>query len=98
MVFRDAMLKDTLNEIDVWLIGAYPFKDFPVYHYCFPDEEKGELYLSSRTGDALQFTTWKSRFWAWVGAIPTGFMSSSSGHTGVNHGKTLCYGFQESVF
>ena len=66
----DAMLKDTLNEIDVWLIGAYPFKDFPVYHYCFPDEEKGELYLSSRTGDALQFTTWKSRFWAWVGAIP----------------------------
>ena len=65
-----AMLKDTLTQIDVWLIGVYPFKDFPVYHYCFPDGEKGELYLSSRTGDALQYTTWKSRFWAWVGAIP----------------------------
>lgn len=65
-----AMLKDTLAGIDVWLIGVYPFKDFPVYHYRIPDGEKGELYLSSRTGDALQYTTWKSRLWAWIGAIP----------------------------
>lgn len=61
---------DSLNEIDVWLIGAYPFKDYPVYKYAFDDDDATELYLSSRTGRALQLTTAKSRFWAWVGAIP----------------------------
>lgn len=61
---------DSLNEIDVWLIGAYPFKDYPVYKYSFADDDATELYLSSRTGRALQLTTYSSRFWAWVGAIP----------------------------
>ena len=64
------VLKDTLNEIDVWLIGAMPFKEFPVYHYSLNDSEGSELYLSSRTGRALQLTSRESRFWAWVGAIP----------------------------
>lgn len=61
---------DSLNEIDVWLIGAYPFKEYPVYKYSFGDDKATELYLSSRTGKALQLTTSESRFWAWVGAIP----------------------------
>lgn len=65
-----AVLKDTLHEIDVWLIGVQPFREYPVYHYALPGEEKSELYLSSRTGEALQYTTRSSRFWAWVGAIP----------------------------
>ena len=64
------ILKDTLNEIDIWLIGAMPFKEFPVYHYSLNDREGSELYLSSRTGQALQLTNRESRFWAWVGAIP----------------------------
>ena len=63
-------LIDTLNEIDVWLIGCMPFKEFPVYHYALNDGHGSELYLSSRTGRALQFTDSESRFWAWVGAIP----------------------------
>lgn len=61
---------DSLNEIDVWLIGAYPFKEYPVYKYVFDDEDKTELYLSSRTGRGLQLTTSESRMWAWLGAIP----------------------------
>lgn len=61
---------DSLDEIDVWLIGAYPFKEYPVYKYTFDDEDKTELYLSSRTGRGLQLTTSESRFWSWVGAIP----------------------------
>lgn len=60
----------TLSEIDVWLIGAMPFRDFPVYHYALNDGRGSELYLSSRTGRALQLTDRESRFWAWVGAIP----------------------------
>ena len=65
-----AARREVLSEIDVWLIGAYPFKDYPVYHYDLPGEERAELYLSSRTGETLQYTTRASRFWAWVGAIP----------------------------
>lgn len=65
-----ACLLDSLYAVDVWLIGSYPFHDYPVYHYCLPGKDKAELYLSSQTGDALQYTTQESRFWAWVGAIP----------------------------
>ena len=63
-------LLDTLNEIDVWLIGAMPFGEFPIYHYALNDGHQSELYLSSHTGRALQFTDSESRFWAWMGAIP----------------------------
>ena len=63
-------LIETLQEIDVWLIGVMPFSDFPVYHYALNDGQGSELYLSSRTGRALQLTDNSSRFWAWVGAIP----------------------------
>lgn len=61
---------DSLDEIDVWLIGAYPFNEYPVYKYTFDDSENTELYLSSRTGRGLQLTTSESRLWAWLGAIP----------------------------
>ena len=63
-------LIDTLSQIDVWLIGAMPFKEYPIYHYGFADGRATELYLSSRTGQVLQLTDRESRFWAWVGAIP----------------------------
>ena len=65
-----AVLKDTLNAIDIWLIGAMPFKEYPIYHYNLNDSKGSELYLSSRTGRPLQLTDRESRFWAWVGAIP----------------------------
>ena len=63
-------IADTVNEIDVWLIGAMPFSEYPIYHYALNDGHGSELYLSSRTGRALQITDRSSRFWAWVGAIP----------------------------
>ena len=64
------VLKDTLRNIDVWLIGAMPFKEYPIYHYSFDDGCGTELYVSSRTGKVLQMTDSSSRFWAWIGAIP----------------------------
>lgn len=67
---NQATLIDTLNAIDVWLIGVMPFKEYPIYHYDLNDTVGSELYLSSRTGRPLQLTDTKSRFWAWVGAIP----------------------------
>lgn len=64
------VLLDTLGEIDIWLIGAMPFNEYPIYHYALNDGRGSELYLSSRTGRALQLTDSRSRFWAWLGAIP----------------------------
>lgn len=64
------VLQEKMEAIDVWLIGAMPFREYPVYHYAFADDHQSEVYLSSRTGRVLQFTDRRSRFWAWVGAIP----------------------------
>ena len=45
-------------------------QEFPIYKYYFDDEEQHQLYLSSKSGKVLQRTDQKSRFWAWIGAIP----------------------------
>ncbi len=66
----DITLLDSLNSIDLWLIYAYPHREWPVLKYGFSGTDKAEIYLSSRTGDVVQYTTGESRFWAWVGAIP----------------------------
>lgn len=61
---------DTLNNIDIWIMYSRMAKEFPIYKIHFKGEAKEELYLSSRTGEALQYTDADSRFWAWIGAIP----------------------------
>jgi hypothetical protein len=48
----------------------------PVYKSYYQDEEKHQLYIAARTGDVLQFTTERERFWAWMGAIPHKFYFS----------------------
>lgn len=63
-------LVDTLCHIDKWLIGAMPFKEWPVYHFAFDNAEESELYLSSRTGLAVQHTNREERFWTYLGAFP----------------------------
>lgn len=61
---------NSMSEIDIWLVGAYPVKEYPVYKYSFTDDDATELYLSSRTGRAVQCTTDSTRLWAWLGPIP----------------------------
>ncbi len=61
---------DTLYDIDQWIPFNRLREDIPIYKFYFDDNEKHQLYISSRTGDALQFTDKDSRFWAWLGAIP----------------------------
>ena len=61
---------DTLEEVDQWIPFNRLMKDMPIYKFHFGDAEKHQLYISSRTGEALQFTDKDSRFWAWLGAIP----------------------------
>ena len=66
----DIVQVDTLNEVDQWVPFNRLMKDMPIYKFHFGDTQKHQLYISSRTGEALQFTNKDSRFWAWLGAIP----------------------------
>lgn len=61
---------DTLYKVDQWIPFGYLKKDMPIYKFYFADTEKHQLYISSQSGEALQYTDNNSRFWAWVGAIP----------------------------
>lgn len=61
---------DTLTQLDQWIPFGSLKKEFPIYKFRFADSDRHELYLSSRTGNVLQFTDRNSRFWAWLGAIP----------------------------
>lgn len=66
----DIIRVDTLWELEQWIPFGYLKKDFPIYKFYFADEDKHQLYVSSITGEALQLTNKRNRFWAWVGAIP----------------------------
>lgn len=61
---------DTLNRLEQWIPFGSLKREFPIYKFHFADAEKHQLYLSSQSGNVLQYTDRKSRFWAWLGAIP----------------------------
>lgn len=61
---------DTLDKLDQWIPFGQLKKDMPIYKFFFADKEKHQLYVSSKSGEALQFTDKDSRFWAWLGPIP----------------------------
>lgn len=61
---------DSLYTLDQWIPFGKLREDFPIYKFHFADPERHELYISSKTGEVLQFTDKDSRFWAWLGAVP----------------------------
>lgn len=61
---------DTLKELEQWIPFSRLRNDFPIYKFYFGDKDQHQLYISSVTGEPLQFTNKNNRFWAWVGAIP----------------------------
>ncbi len=61
---------DTLRELEQWIPFSRLKKDFPIYKFHFDDNKEHQLYVSSKSGEALQFTDKNSRFWSWLGAIP----------------------------
>lgn len=61
---------DTLYSLDQWIPFGRLKKEFPIYKFHFADGEKHQLYISSKSGEVLQYTSKESRFWAWIGAIP----------------------------
>lgn len=61
---------DSMRKLDQWIPFGRLREEFPIYKYTFDDGEKHELYISSRSGNVLQYTDKDQRFWAWLGAIP----------------------------
>ena len=61
---------DSLHALDQWIPFGRLKEEFPIYKFHFADHDGTELYISSRSGEVLQYTTRSERFWAWVGAVP----------------------------
>ena len=61
---------DTLRTLDQWIPYSQYKSDFPIYKFRFNDNEKSYLYVSSVTGNALQYVTRPQRIWSWLGPIP----------------------------
>jgi uncharacterized iron-regulated membrane protein len=57
-------------DFDQWTLEGVPPQERPLYRFDLRDKNGGELYISSVTGRAVQFTTRRERFWNWLGAVP----------------------------
>ena len=59
-----------LVERDQWTVyGAYDVYR-PFYKFIGDDDSVTAWYVSSQTGEVVQFTTGSDRFWNWLGAVP----------------------------
>jgi PepSY-associated TM region len=59
-----------LIDRDQWTVSGEFNSARPLYHFRLADEARTELYVSSRSGRAVQMTTARERFWNWLGAVP----------------------------
>jgi PepSY-associated TM region len=55
---------------DQWTVSGDFTADRPLSRVTLAGREGRQLYVSSRTGKAVQMTTRSERFWNWLGAIP----------------------------
>ncbi len=53
---------------DQWTVSGEFRPDRPLYLFAFPNGDN--LYVSSKTGRAVQLTSRAGRFWNWLGAVP----------------------------
>jgi uncharacterized iron-regulated membrane protein len=59
-----------LIDRDQWTVSGEFDSARPLYRFGLADPAGTELYVSSRSGRAVQMTTAKERFWNWLGAVP----------------------------
>ncbi|MDE5878087.1 MAG: PepSY domain-containing protein [Muribaculaceae bacterium] len=67
-VKADVVKVDTLHERDQWIMYSRYTRELPIYKFYFNDGS--QVYVGAESGRVLQATDRKSRFWAWIGAIP----------------------------
>jgi PepSY-associated TM region len=66
-------LKFSASEIvqdDQWTVAGDFRADRPLYKFSWSDALRTELYVSSTSGQAVQLTHGKQRFWNWLGSVP----------------------------
>ena len=56
-------------ERDQWTVGGSYHPHRPLYHFAMDDPAGTEFYISSTTGEVVQMTTARVRFWNWIGAV-----------------------------
>ncbi|HEX4025029.1 MAG TPA: hypothetical protein VHX52_10055 [Steroidobacteraceae bacterium] len=54
-------------DYDQWTVTE---RGGPLYHFRLDDGSGTELYVSSTTGEVVQLTTERQRFWNWLGSVP----------------------------
>jgi hypothetical protein len=59
-----------LIDRDQWTASGEFNSARPLYRFGLADQAGTELYVSSRSGRAVQMTTARERFWNWLGAVP----------------------------
>jgi hypothetical protein len=60
--------KESLTDVDQWTIEGRLRTLRPLYKYSFADGQ--QVYISGKDAEVVQYTTSRSRFWAYLGAIP----------------------------
>lgn len=61
---------DTLKQRAQWVLYERYNRQMPIYKFCFEDDDHTELFVSGKTGQVVQHTTFSQRLWAYLGAIP----------------------------
>ena len=56
-------------ERDQWTVYPSYQPHRPLFHFAMNDAPGTELYVSSTTGEVVQMTTSRIRFWNWMGAV-----------------------------
>jgi len=56
-------------DYDQWTVPGTYNRHRPLHKFTFPDQQGTQLYLSSRTGEIVQYTTSDSRLWGVLGAV-----------------------------
>ena len=59
---------ESVQDVDQWTVQGGLRNLRPLWKYSWPNGE--QVYVSGVTGDVVQYTTSRSRFWAYGGAIP----------------------------
>ena len=59
--------KQAVEEVDQWTVGGLRTVR-PLFKYSWPDGQ--QVYVNGNTAEVAQYTTSRSRFWAYLGAIP----------------------------
>lgn len=54
---------------DQWTLQAFA-RAGPLHHVRFNDPAGSEIYISGSSGQVVQDTTRRERFWTWLGAVP----------------------------